>query len=160
MPPAPLPRIVLGHRSSPPQTNRTMLRIVGAIVGVLVLAGIVVALLGARLPVAHVATRTIVLPAPPESVFATITDFRGSTSWRTDLKAVEVVPVTAGAKPRYTEVSGTGSMTVEVEELSPPRRLVTRIAGEGLPFGGAWAFQVQAEGDGCLCGRLHCRRCQ
>lgn len=125
-----------------------MLRIIGAIIGVLVVAGIVVALLGARLPVAHVATRTIVLPVPPDSVFATITDFAGATAWRRDLKSVEVTPPVEGKRTRFTEVSGSGSMTLEVEMLQPPNRLVTRIAGEGMPFGGAWAYAVVPEGAG------------
>lgn len=125
-----------------------MLKVIGAVVAVLVLAGIAVALLGAQLPVAHVATRSIVLPAPPESVFITIADFVSAPTWRSDVKTVLVDAVDSGAPPRFTEVSSSGPLTMEVEAFEPPFRLVTRIVGEGLPFGGAWAYSVQPEGTG------------
>jgi hypothetical protein len=60
---------------------------------------------------------------------------------------VEIVSA-AGDRVRFTEVSGTGPLTMEVSEMSPPRRLVTTIVGEGLPFGGAWAYSVEPDGTG------------
>jgi uncharacterized protein YndB with AHSA1/START domain len=124
-----------------------MLRIIVIIVvAAIVLVG-GVALAGLRLPVAHVATRSAVIPAPPDSVFAAITDFAAAPTWRPGLKRVDVEPL-AGGRLRFTEVSGTGPMTMEVEHLEPPTRLVTRIVGEGLPFGGAWAYAVTPEGSG------------
>jgi hypothetical protein len=32
--------------------------------------------------------------------------------------------------------------------MTPPRRLVARIAGDNLPFGGTWTFEITPEGDG------------
>jgi hypothetical protein len=42
-------------------------------------------------------------------------------------------------------------MTLEVTELDPPRRMVTRIADEGLPFGGTWTYELElAAGWTCV----------
>jgi uncharacterized protein YndB with AHSA1/START domain len=121
-------------------------RITAAIVVFLVIVIGVVVLVGSTLPVAHVATRSITVPAPPESVYATITDFAAFPSWRTDVRRVEVHP---GDGPRrFTEESSNGSLTMQVEEADPPHRLVTRIVGDDLPFGGAWAWSVTPEGTG------------
>jgi hypothetical protein len=119
--------------------------IVAIVLGVAVVVGIV-ALLGSRLPVQHVATRTITLPVSPDSIYGVITDFAGAPSWRSDLKRVDVAPDSAAAKRRFTEISGSGSMTMEVEQAVPSSRLVTRIVGEGLPFGGAWVYAIVPEG--------------
>lgn len=43
-----------------------------------------------------------------------------------------------GALPVWVETSASGSMTIQVTELQAARRMVTRIADEGLPFGGTW----------------------
>ncbi len=49
-----------------------------------------VAWLGSRLPVGHVASRSVVIGAPIDVVFQTITDFAASVSWRSGLKSVTV----------------------------------------------------------------------
>ena len=112
----------------------------------LALAAIVaaVAWLGSRLPVTHVATRSVVIPAPIDVVFATIMDFGAATSWRPGLK--KVTWKSDSLKTRVTEESGTGSMTMETEQVVPPTRLVMRIVGENLAFGGAWAWALDPQG--------------
>jgi nitrate reductase gamma subunit len=52
--------------------------VVGIVAGLLVLAGII-ALIGSRLPKAHVATRSILLHRSPADVYAVVRDF-GSAS--------------------------------------------------------------------------------
>lgn len=124
-----------------------MLKVVVAIVVALLAIGATVAFAGSRLPVGHVATRSVLINAPIDSVFAAVTDFGGSPAWRTDLKTVTVTTDTTTGRPRVTEVSSTGSMTMDVEQLVAPSRLVTRIVGEGLPFGGAWAYALEPQGN-------------
>ena len=51
-------------------------------------------------------------------------------------------------RTRFVEVSGRDSLTFEILDATAPRRLVTRIVGEGLPFGGQWVFDVERQGDG------------
>lgn len=123
-----------------------MLKVLVAIVVAIALIGGVIALLGSRLPVGHVATRSVVINAPVESVSAVVTDFAGAPAWRSDLKAVEVTTDPASGRPRITEVSSSGRLTMQVEVSLPPWRLVTRIVGDGLPFGGAWAYDLAPQG--------------
>ncbi len=111
--------------------------------GVLVAVAIATVLLVAtRLPVKHTATRSILIPAPPESVFTVITDFSAAPAWRSSLTGVELESTSPAGHARFTEISGSDRLTFEVERLEAPRYMVTRIVGDGLPFGGGWAYQV------------------
>jgi uncharacterized protein YndB with AHSA1/START domain len=110
-----------------------LITVAGLVLGVL-------ALLGARLPREHVATRRVTLARSPEEVFAVVRDFAGAPSWRTDVKRVEVLVGDRGV--RFREESRHGSIAMEVVEDVPPRRLVTRIADDGLPFGGTWTYEL------------------
>ena len=107
----------------------------------------IVALIGSRLPVAHVASRSVVIGAPSDVVFTTMTDFASAPTWRSGLKSVSVTTDATTGRQRVTEESSNGTMTMEVEQVVPPTRLVTRIVGEGLPYGGAWAHALEAEGN-------------
>ncbi|HEY5545307.1 MAG TPA: SRPBCC family protein, partial [Gemmatimonadaceae bacterium] len=124
-----------------------MLKVIVAILlAIAAMAGIV-ALLGGRLPVGHVASRSVVVGAPMDVVFNTITDFNAAPSWRKDLKSVTVTTDSTTGRQRVTEESSTGPMTMEVEQLVPPTRLVMRIVGEDLPYGGAWAYALEPQGN-------------
>jgi uncharacterized protein YndB with AHSA1/START domain len=102
---------------------------------------------GAALDEAHVASLTARYPAAPEAVFGVITDFERMPSWRADLERVEILS-DPGEPIRFREHGEFGVITFEVDELTPPTRLVTRIADPDLAFGGRWIVQVSADGDG------------
>jgi hypothetical protein len=85
--------------------------IVGAVVGLVGLLA-VIAFVGSRLPVAHVAASRARYAADIDSVWS----------------AVEA------------EVAGSDTK-VEIAERDAPRRLVTRIPPGG-PFGGTWTFEL------------------
>jgi uncharacterized protein YndB with AHSA1/START domain len=108
------------------------------------LAGLVAVALavGYSLPVKHVATRSALIAAPPDRVWATITDVAAAPQWRPGVKSVEIVRQGA-AGPVWREVSGDGTITFEVVESVPPRRLVTQIIDKSLPFGGSWTYELQ-----------------
>jgi len=124
-----------------------MLKVIVAILLALGAMVAIVALLGARLPVGHVASRTVVIGAPTDVVFNTLTDFGAGPSWRTGLKAVTVTTDSTTGRRRVVEVSKFGTMTMEVEQLVPPTRFVTRIVDEDLPYGGAWAWALEPQGN-------------
>jgi hypothetical protein len=124
-----------------------MLKVIAAIVVAIGAMVGIVAFVGSRLPVGHVASRSVVIGAPTDVVFSTMTDFSSAASWRTDLKSATVTTDPATGRQRVTEDSKNGKMTMEVEQLVPPTRFVTRIVGEGLPYGGAWAHALGAEGN-------------
>jgi len=114
--------------------------------GLVVLVGVVAAI-GAALPRGHVATRTASFRQPPEAIFGAITDFAHAAAWRGDLERVEVLESATGL-PRFREHGAHGAITMEVTELTAPRRLVVRIADPGLPFGGRWVYQVEPAAEG------------
>jgi uncharacterized protein YndB with AHSA1/START domain len=124
-----------------------MLKVIIAIVVAIVAMVGIVAFVGLRLPVSHVASRSVTIGAPTDVVFSTMTDFSSSPSWRTGVKSVTVTTDPASGRQRVTEDSKDGKMTMEVEQLVPPTRFVTRIIDEGLPYGGAWAHSLEAEGN-------------
>ena len=123
-----------------------MLRIAILVAGGLGALLLAIVAFGYALPVAHVATRDAVLPAPPERIFAVLTDVEAFPKWRSDVQGVEVIARTP--QVRWRERDSDGTITFEVQESEPPRRLVTRIADRTLPFGGAWTFTLQPADDG------------
>jgi uncharacterized protein YndB with AHSA1/START domain len=121
---------------------RSVLRLVAALAAlVAAVAGI-----GAVQSVDHVARRTVTLNRPVDEVWATLTDFRGQLAWRTDLKAVELVPGTA--RETWREDTGDGAIPFETTEATPPSRLVRTIADTTLPFGGRWVYTLEAANGG------------
>ena len=124
-----------------------MLKVILAIVVAIVAMVGIVAFIGSRLPVAHVASRSVIIGAPTDVVFNTMTDFSSAASWRTELKSITVATDPATGRQRVTEDSKNGKMTMEVDQIVPPTRFVTRIVGEDLPYGGAWAHALEAQGN-------------
>lgn len=118
-----------------------------AALGVVVLAFIAMYAIGATLPVAHIATVSAELDAAPDEVWALISDVERYPDWRPDVETVTRLDDLDGL-PVWREEAQMGVMTFRVEARDPPRRLVTRIADEGLPFGGAWTYEVSPAGEG------------
>lgn len=117
------------------------------LVGGLILLVAVVAAIGASLPRGHVATRSASFHQPPGAVFGAISDFAHAATWRPDLQRVELLESTS-ALPRFREHGKHGAITMEVTEMTAPRRLVVRIADPGLPFGGRWIYEVEPTSEG------------
>ena len=130
--------------------------IIGIGVGLVVVVG-VTWLAGLALPQGHRASRTVNLAAEPATVFAAISDFARYPDWRSDVKKIEVEGGPGqGALVREHNTSGTIPYRVEV--LSPPSRMVMRIADPSLPFGGTWTYELRAEGCGDIADAHRRRR--
>ena len=112
--------------------------VVAALVGLVAL----IALVGALLPQSHVVTVRRHYDQPPETVWAAITEVEAFPAWRSDVASVQPLPQGEG-KTRWREKSKHDALTFEVMERMPPARLVTRIADEGLPFGGTWSYELR-----------------
>lgn len=111
--------------------------------GVLTLLAAAVAMLGYTIPKGHVASRKAVFQAPPERIWELIT---GPPDWRPEVRKFEPLPPRDGRRA-WAETDADGQrITFEEIEAAPPRRLVTRIADEKLPFGGTWTYELRAEG--------------
>jgi uncharacterized protein YndB with AHSA1/START domain len=120
---------------------------------VLIVAGVLVAiigltvLVGVLLPQGHVASVSRDYAANPDVVWQSITNVEGFADWRRDIQSVERLPSEHG-KPRWRETSKYDALTMEVTESVPSRKLVTRIADEGLPFGGTWTYELSPNASG------------
>lgn len=123
-----------------------MMRIALVVLGVLLLAVAVVVIVGWLLPVAHVASKSVQLSAPPEKVFALVATPEEYASWRPDVKKVDVT--TDSGVTRFREDGSNGAILFEITERIPPRRFVTRIADKSLPFGGRWIYEIAPAGTG------------
>ena len=119
----------------------------------LILGGAFVALIalvfvvGALLPRKHVASREIVVPKAPDEVYSVIRDFAAAPSWRTDLKAIEMLEPVEG-RLRFRENSSNGIITYEVVHDRPNEELVTRIVDRDLGYFGSWTYELSAAESG------------
>jgi hypothetical protein len=120
-----------------------MLKWTALIVVALIVLVALVALIGTFLPKGHRVSRTVVYSAPPESVYAAITDFAKFPEWRSGIKTVDIISNGEGGT-RFREDGPHGTITYKVEERRPGSRLVTRIDDPSLPFGGKWTLDVRA----------------
>ncbi|HEY4659251.1 MAG TPA: SRPBCC domain-containing protein [Gemmatimonadaceae bacterium] len=109
----------------------------------------VAALAGSRLPRDHLATVRATYRAAPESVWAVIGDPAATTTWRKDLKSVELLASVEG-RTAWREESGSGKVSYVMAEWDPPRRMTTRITSDDLPYGGQWEFTLAPAGSGTL----------
>jgi uncharacterized protein YndB with AHSA1/START domain len=125
-----------------------MLKIALIICALLAGAVALIVVVGCMLPKSHTVSRSIVLHQPPATVFALISDFASAPAWRPEVRQVEILPPFEG-RPRFRETGADGAITMVVMESNPSRRLITRIADPGLPFGGSWIFDIAPEGAGC-----------
>jgi uncharacterized protein YndB with AHSA1/START domain len=114
-----------------------------------ILAGLVglAAGIGALLPRAHVASRTLRVRRTPADVWALITDVAAFPSWRSGITHVDRLPDRTG-RPAWVEHGSSGDIPLETIDAQPPRRLVLRLADPKLPFGGTWTYLVGPAADG------------
>lgn len=124
-----------------------MLKIALLVAAIVVIIIIVVVVAGLLLPVAHVASRQTTVPADTDRVFAVLTDIERYPAWRSDVKRVEVL---SRAPVRWMEEGRNGRITFERIETDEARRIVTRIADAGLPFGGTWTYELAPSGGGTM----------
>jgi hypothetical protein len=108
------------------------------VAGVLILAGALMAAVGAVLPVKHRASRKARFGQTPAALHTVIA---GPPDWRPDVKASGALPDANGRKRWWEQDSHGQKITYELIEDSPSRR-VTRIADEKLPFGGTWTIEI------------------
>lgn len=121
---------------------------IALLAGVVVVGtALLVVIIGLLLPKSHVAARSILLHCRPEEVFRLISDVKAAPAWRPDVRSVELLEPLNG-HIRFREKGRNGAITMEVVESNSPSRMVTRIADQGLPFGGMWIFDIAPTTDG------------
>jgi uncharacterized protein YndB with AHSA1/START domain len=108
---------------------------------------LLVVVVGWLLPKNHVAARVGRYHQTPDKIWAAITDVDAMPSWREGLKSVKLLPDRNGL-PTHIEYTSAGELSLETVEMTPPRKLVRRIADPQLPFGGTWTYEIESAADG------------
>ena len=126
---------------------KTLLVIIAAVVGVVLLIAVVIAIVGSRLPKEHTATRSILLQQSPLNVYAVIRDFGSAPTWRSDVKRMEVENQPEG-KTHFREQGSNGTVNYELAEDVPGQRLVTKILDTDLGYSGKWTYELIPENNG------------
>jgi hypothetical protein len=120
------------------------MKIVGIAFAALILAAGIVIVIGLLLPTAHVATRSAVYAAAPERLFSLID---GPQVWRHEVVQSHTV-ADAGGRDLWLETTRDGrTITYALEQRVAPTGIVRRVATANLPFGGAWTFSLEPEGQ-------------
>ena len=117
--------------------------VVSVVVGIALLVGIV-ASVGALLPNAHVASRSVLPHMPPAKVYSVARDFGAMPKWRSDLKSVDLEPQPDG-RLHFRESGKQGTVNFELLEDVPAERMVTRILDKDLGYSGKWTYVFSAE---------------
>lgn len=104
------------------------------------------AIVGALRPVTHTASHTVVIGAPPDTVWAVIADFARQPEWVPEVTGVERLPDREG-RPSYREHFGQFAATTVVTQAEAPARLVKEILPGG-PFYGSWTWELAPQGAG------------
>jgi len=117
------------------------------VLGVVAALIVVVVVVGYSLPVKHSARVTTVIDAPPDQVYAIITNVAAFPEWRTGVRSVEILTSPDG-KRRWREVSKNGTIPYVAESENPPTGLATRIDSRSLPFGGTWTYELRPDSSG------------
>lgn len=117
-----------------------------AVIGLGGLVGLI-AVIGLTLPKGHRASVTATYAAAPAAVFAVIADVGRAAEWRSDLTRVETLPDDGGRR-MFREHGKQGPITYRLEVLTPPTRMVVRIADPSLAFGGTWTHELRPTPSG------------
>ena len=109
-------------------------------IGMLLTLIIIVVIVGALLPKVHTASRTALLRAAPEHLFALID---GPQTWRSNISECELVEAADGRR-QWRETDKQGQIiTYEMVERHPPTLLGERIITANLPYSGAWTLKLE-----------------
>lgn len=104
---------------------------------------VVVTVVGALMPRAHVATSEITLKQPIDTVYRALRDIGGMKAWWTDLKVSERVGGVPGE--RWKQEASGFAMQIDIVDDTPPAGFTTKIVEEkGAAFGGVWRYRFTA----------------
>jgi hypothetical protein len=119
------------------------MRLLLIVVALLLGSVILIIAVGAMLPKHHTASRTVVLRATPEQIFALIS---GAQDWRSDLKEYKFFDQNGHAMVRETD-KHRQTINYEIVQTQPPTLLKRTIADKNLPFGGSWTWNIQRQDE-------------
>ena len=119
---------------------RTLRRILLSLV-ILVAAIFAIAYIdGLTLPVNHVATVTGTVAAPPDKVFALITNISAAPTWRHAVQSVTVLPPDAGRDHWTEHLAHNQDMTFLATRTEAPTRRDVLLDLATPSYGGTWTY--------------------
>jgi len=127
-------------------SRKDVLLIVALFVAVLAIAVII----GFFLPARHVATAAAFYHQPPAAVWKAITSPAEFPQWRKTVTRVAPVASMDGKLNWIEYDRHDRGISYEIAASDPPRKLVTRITDDKLPFGGTWTFDLTPQSGGTL----------
>jgi len=102
---------------------------------------------GRRLPSAHVTRRDVFVSASQQDVFALLADPKAIPRWRKTVGRVQLIA--SEPRVRYREFGPQGTLELEIEESTPPSRLVIHATpARRMAFEGSWTYELAPEDDG------------
>lgn len=101
---------------------------------------------GLATPRVHVVVRTIVLKAPPATVWKLIRTFKEYPNWRDDIFSVEEM-VGSDPRPAWTQIGGKSLSYIATTDEAPVR-FTTRILDDDLGYSSEWQHVLAPVGDG------------
>ena len=122
-----------------------ILKTLGILLLLIVVAIGIMFVMGSRLPLAHTASASIDIAAPQARVWQLMEDLNAQPSWRTGLISVEPLAPENG-HTCWTEVQKHMRMPLCEDLTAPQSTRIVRIADPTLPFGGGWTYQLQPAG--------------
>jgi|SRR5215472_7390077 len=127
---------------------KTVIRWIGAVIGLVVLLFVVAIAIGTSLPIAHIATCSAQFKESPAELFATVEDDASSPAWRSDVAQVREERGTSG-KTRWVETYKNGQTMPYLEvQTFPGKGIDRRIDDPTLPFGGEWKYGFKPSASG------------
>jgi uncharacterized protein YndB with AHSA1/START domain len=118
------------------------MKIFGAVLFVLLVAGAMIYGAGARLPYNHTVSVTGVVAAPPDKVFTLITNVAEGASWRPEVKSVTTLKPDQG-RDHWVEHLGHGQyMTFLATRTESPSRRDVQLDDPRASYGGTWTYEL------------------
>jgi hypothetical protein len=118
------------------------MKVFSAILFLLVLAGVVVYVDGARMPVNHSVSVTGVVDAPQAKVFHLITDVAHGYDWRPAVKSVSTLTPDNGRDHWVEHLKHGQYMTFLATRTESPTRREVLLDEPGASYGGTWIYEL------------------
>ncbi len=121
---------------------KTVVRVLLGLAALVVLIVAIAWIDGLTLPVNHSTTVTATIPAPPDQVFARITDIAHGNQWRPAVKTVTILPPDNG-RDHWIEDLGHGqTMNFLATRTDTPTRREVLLDVPGAAYGGTWTYEL------------------
>jgi hypothetical protein len=125
---------------------KTLAKILLSLVLLVVVAGLIVYGIGMTLPVNHSTSRTDIINAPPDKVFALITNIPAQPTWRKGVQRVEILPPKNGGDHWREDLGHNQFMTFTATKTDTPIHREVLLDDPGASYGGTWTYELAPTG--------------